>query len=203
MEYNKDEKSQMQPDVQAPQQNVTPDSPAAYGIHRFEANGTPVAGVFSGQPKPTLGIFESYKMFWQNYVNFSGRSRRSEYWWPTLINSVIGIVIYIIMMSAVNVPLEEIAKMNNDELTRVMIQSPGFIIGYLVLGLWSLAIFLPCISLAVRRLHDLNINGWWYATMLLNCLCGIASIVFIILFCMDSKPGTNEWGVSPKYPVAE
>ena len=201
MEYNKDEKSQMQPDVQAPQQNVTPDSPAAYGIHRFNPDGSPTKEFASTTTKPTLGIFESYKMFWQNYVNFSGRSRRSEYWWPTLINTVIALVIYIIMLSSINVPFEKMANMTNDEMVQVMMQSPGFLIGYLVLGLFCLVQFLPCIAVSVRRLHDLNINGWWYATMLLNCLCGIAGIVFFFLFMMDSKPGTNEWGVSPKYPA--
>ena len=80
MDYNKDEHSQMQPDVQNPQPKVTPDSPAAYGIHRFDTDGSPKEGVFSAKPKPTLGMWESYKLFWQNYVNFSGRSRRSEYW---------------------------------------------------------------------------------------------------------------------------
>ena len=199
MEYNKDEHSQPQPDIQPSQSNVTPDSPAAYGIHRFEMDGSPKEGVFSGQPKPMLGIWESYKLFWQNYVNFSGRSRRSEYWWPTLINTVIALVIYGIMIASIDAPLEKMANMSNDQMAEVMMQSPGFLIGYLVLILFGMATFLPCISCAVRRLHDLNINGWWYATMLLNCLCGIASIVFIFLFIQDSKPGTNEWGVSPKY----
>ena len=200
MDYNKDEHSQMQPDVQNPQPKVTPDSPAAYGIHRFEANGSPKEGVFSGQPKPTLGIWESYKLFWQNYVNFSGRSRRSEYWWPTLINSVISFVIYGIMMSMIDVPFVQMADMSQDQMTEVMLQSPGFIIGYIILCILGLVLFLPCISCAVRRLHDLNINGWWYATMLLStCTCGIVGIIFLILFTQDSKPGTNQWGVSPKY----
>lgn len=200
MDYNKDEHSQMQPDVQNPQPKVTPDSPAAYGIHRFDTDGSPKEGVFSAKPKPTLGMWESYKLFWQNYVNFSGRSRRSEYWWPTLINSVISFVIYGIMMSMIDVPFVQMADMSQDQMTEVMLQSPGFIIGYIILCILGLVLFLPCISCAVRRLHDLNINGWWYATMLLStCTCGIVGIIFLILFIQDSKPGTNQWGVSPKY----
>lgn len=31
----------------------------------------------------------SYKAFWQNYVNFSGRSTRADYWIPTIINAII------------------------------------------------------------------------------------------------------------------
>ena len=28
------------------------------------------------------------KLFWSNYVNFKGRSRRSEYWYATLWNLI-------------------------------------------------------------------------------------------------------------------
>ena len=199
MDYNKNEHSMSDPQVQ----NVTPDSPAAYGIRRFGTDGTSSSSFSdggNGGVNPTLGIWESYKLFWKNYTNFEGRSRRSEYWWPTLINTAIGIIFYFLMMGFTDVSFLDMADMDPEEFVGHMAGSAGYWLFMSINGLFSLAILLPCIACAVRRLHDLNISGWWYATMLLNC-CGIVSIVFIILFCMDSKPGTNEWGVSPKYKV--
>ena len=202
MDYNKDEHSQSQPDIQPVQPNVTPDSPAAYGIRRFDSDGNATSSFSGGNGgvNPTLGIWESYKLFWKNYTNFDGRSRRSEYWWPTLINSVIAIIFYCIMMGGSDFSLMDMAEMDPEELVGQMAGSAGYWLGMSLNSIFGLAILVPCISCAVRRLHDLNIDGWWYALMLLNC-CGIVSLVFIVLFCMDSKPGTNEWGVSPKYKV--
>lgn len=48
-----------------------------------------------------------------------------------------------------------------------------------------LAMFLPTISVAVRRLHDIGRSGWW----LLLSLIPIASIVFVFFMCLDSEEG--------------
>ncbi|WP_264758676.1 DUF805 domain-containing protein [Fructobacillus cardui] len=34
-------------------------------------------------------MFKAYKKFWQNYVNFNGRTTRADYWWFTLANTII------------------------------------------------------------------------------------------------------------------
>ena len=49
--------------------------------------------VYSGEPKPSVSIVEATKLYFMNYVNFSGRSRRSEYWWATLAIGLIGGII--------------------------------------------------------------------------------------------------------------
>lgn len=208
MSYNKDENSQFVQqtgqDPQTPAQGTTPDSPAAYGIHRFEPDSGMKQRSFTGGVAPAPSMWEAYKLFWQNYVDFSTRSRRSEFWWPTLINSVIGILLYAIMVGSIDVPLDELGKMEPEEVAQVLMQSGRYWVGSIPLYLFGLVTFLPCISLGVRRLHDLNYSGWWYALMLLNsCCCGIVVIVFLFIFAQDSKPGTNEWGPSPKYPVTE
>ena len=33
---------------------------------------------------PQVGFMKSFVLFWKNYVNFKGRSRRSEYWYMML-----------------------------------------------------------------------------------------------------------------------
>jgi uncharacterized membrane protein YhaH (DUF805 family) len=61
-------------------------------------------------------------------------------------------------------------------------------------GLFNLAVFIPGIAVAVRRLHDTGRSGWWY--LLVFTIIGI--IPLIIWFASDSQPGTNQWGPNPK-----
>jgi uncharacterized membrane protein YhaH (DUF805 family) len=60
---------------------------------------------------------------------------------------------------------------------------------------YGIAVLLPCLGVCVRRLHDIGKTGWW----LLICLVPIVGpIVFLVFMCLDSKPGTNEYGPNPK-----
>ena len=58
----------------------------------------------------------------------------------------------------------------------------------------ALAVFLPSLGVAVRRLHDVGRSGWW---ILLAFTC-IGGIVLIVWYCMDSQPGDNQYGPNPK-----
>ena len=49
--------------------------------------------VYTGEPKPSVSFFEAIKLYFMNYANFSGRSRRSEYWWASLAIAIIGGII--------------------------------------------------------------------------------------------------------------
>ena len=62
-----------------------------------------------------------------------------------------------------------------------------------VLFFWSI---IPGLAVAVRRLHDTGRSGWWY----LICLLPIIGWIwfFILVYCIDSQPGVNKWGVNPK-----
>lgn len=53
--------------------------------------------------------------------------------------------------------------------------------------LFSLATFIPCISSAVRRLHDTNHSGWWL----------IVPIYDIVLLVTKGNPGNNKYGPAP------
>ena len=61
--------------------------------------------------------------------------------------------------------------------------------------IWSLAILIPSIAIAVRRLHDIGKAGTWY---LLNLIPLVGSIILIVWFCKDSTED-NQWGPNPKY----
>jgi len=55
-------------------------------------------------------------------------------------------------------------------------------------NIYTLAVFLPALAVAVRRMHDTGRSGWWV----------IVPIVNLVLLCFDSQPQDNEYGACPK-----
>ena len=111
----------------------------------------------------------------QHYADFTGRARRSEYWYFVLFNFIVSILI--------GLSLGVIAGLLN---------VPALV--YLV-HLWSLAVFIPSLAVSVRRLHDIGRSGWW---LLLSLIPLVGAIILIIWHCTDSQPGTNQYGPNPK-----
>jgi uncharacterized membrane protein YhaH (DUF805 family) len=52
--------------------------------------------------------------------------------------------------------------------------------------------------LAVRRLHDVGVSGW-YALVLLVPVLNLPGLLLLLL--LPSKPGQNRWGVAPLQQV--
>lgn len=111
----------------------------------------------------------------RNYATFSGRARRSEYWYFVLFQLILLIVATI---------LDKIA---------------GTTIGLLPYGVFyfvvALALFLPGLAVAVRRLHDLGKSGWF---ILVGLIPIVGAIWLLVLMCTDSQAGENEYGANPK-----
>jgi len=105
----------------------------------------------------------------QKYTVFSGRARRAEFWMFTLINFIIGIVLYAVDMAI------------------------G--LGGVLQGLYSLATLLPSLAVGCRRLHDIGRSGWWLLIVLIPI---IGWIVLILWYAKDSDPGPNAYGPNPK-----
>lgn len=134
-------------------------------------------------------MIQAYIKMWKNAFNFSGRTSRADYWWTYLANFLAAIVIGVLAGI-----LSVVLSLISSDLVIV-----GEIIS-MILGIgYSLAMLIPSISLCIRRLHDIGKSGWIY---LLCCItsgcCGLGSIAFIVLTCMDSQPGTNQYGPNPK-----
>jgi uncharacterized membrane protein YhaH (DUF805 family) len=115
----------------------------------------------------------------KKYAVFNGRARRKEYWMFFLFNVIISIVLLIvdgiIGTSAV----------------------PGAL--GLLGGLYALALLIPGIAVAVRRLHDTGRSGWWILIGLVPFVGGIILIVFLV---QDGTPGDNQFGSNPKMVTA-
>ncbi|VAW61284.1 Integral membrane protein [hydrothermal vent metagenome] len=103
----------------------------------------------------------------KKYADFSGRARRQEYWMFVLIY----ILIYIALMVI-------------DSVTGMFILTP----------LFALAIIIPSISIAARRLHDTGRSGWWQLIAIIPLIGGIILLVFLVQDSHDE----NEYGPSPK-----
>jgi uncharacterized membrane protein YhaH (DUF805 family) len=108
----------------------------------------------------------------KQYATFSGRARRSEYWYFFLF--------YIIFTIGL-VFIDSLLGMSSN-------------LGILS-SLFALGMLLPSIAVSVRRLHDTDRSGWW---MLLCFVPLIGGIVLLVFFVQDSQAGANRFGESPK-----
>ncbi|MFV2020575.1 DUF805 domain-containing protein [Micromonospora sp. LOL_023] len=109
------------------------------------------------------------------YVGFSGRARRSEYWWFALFSLLVSIVTSIL----------DTALGTNFE------GSSNGVIGLIV----SLALLLPGPAVVVRRLHDTDRSGWW---ILIGLIPIIGWIVLLVFYVQNGTPGPNRFGPDPK-----
>ena len=101
------------------------------------------------------------------FVNFQGRASRSEFWWFALFVFLVCFVAIII----------------DDATNQSIVQSIA-----------GLALFLPSLSVQVRRLHDTDKSGWW---SLLDIIPLIGSIILLIICTLKGTPGTNRFGENP------
>lgn len=125
------------------------------------------------------------KVVFENYSNFKGRARRSEYWYFALANGLISILFIII--GAV------IGGVLGDAIT-------GLIIGYVLFGLYTLATLLPTLAVIARRLHDVGKSGWFYLVAFIPVVGGIW---ILILFCTEGNHGPNQYGPDPKNEIED
>ena len=123
-----------------------------------------------------MSFKESIVNVFQNYANFSGRARRSEYWYFTL---------FIFLVSAVLSGLNAAVFGTDAQMT----------IFTVIQSLFSLATLIPSIAVTVRRLHDIGKSGWFYFLILIPV---VGSIILLVWECKDSEPGTNAYGPNPK-----
>ncbi|CDX26012.1 conserved membrane hypothetical protein [Mesorhizobium sp. ORS 3324] len=117
-----------------------------------------------------------------NYVNFSGRARRKEFWgfclfWAIGLAVVIGV--------GVSVDLSRDDFEGGGDVPIVMLG---------LFALYVLATFLPWVALIVRRLHDLGLTGWLAILCFLPYVGGLATLVFALI---PSQFGDNKWGPMP------
>ena len=125
--------------------------------------------VVFGDLLPRVGFADAIKLGFNNYFTFSGRSRRSEYWYWALFYFLGSLVCQVL----------------------------DTIIGVGVLdSLFTLLILIPGLALGARRLHDIGKSGWW---QLLWFAIIVGWVILIIWNVRDSDQAPNSHGHNPKY----
>ncbi|MFC4870211.1 DUF805 domain-containing protein [Negadavirga shengliensis] len=119
----------------------------------------------NAQPQP----FDYYLDVMKNkFAQFTGRARRSEYWYFVLFNLLIGLGLVMID-----------AFMGTAFLNMI----------------YSLLVIVPGLAVSVRRLHDTGRSGWW---LLIGLVPIIGMIILIVFLVQDSHPYDNQYGPNPK-----
>jgi uncharacterized membrane protein YhaH (DUF805 family) len=111
----------------------------------------------------------------RKYTVFEGRSRRSEYWYFTLFNILISIVLNIV---------DRGIRTYDSKTTLGLLGT-----------IYALAVLIPGIAVGIRRLHDTNRSGWW---LLIAFIPLIGAIILIVFLAQDSDAGANQYGTNPK-----
>ena len=117
--------------------------------------------------KPMLGFMEAVKICFNKFFDFTGRARRSEYWWFCLFQILVSIPCTIL-----------------DELLDYAVGFSG------INTIASLALLFPALSVTWRRLHDTGRSGWWYG---ISCiLLAIGAIIGFIMVTVKSSSSFDD-----------
>lgn len=112
----------------------------------------------------------------RRYAQFSGRSRRKEYWMYTL---------FIVLVSLIAGAIDGALGLAGEA-------------GYGPLGgIFALATLVPSIAVGIRRLHDTDRSGWW---LLIALVPLIGAFVLLYFFVSEGTSGPNRFGEDPKNP---
>lgn len=111
-----------------------------------------------------------YIVAFKRYADFSGRSRRQEFWFFKLFDWLVSVGLIFTAVALRPAVETEIA----------------LVFMYLWIG-YYLGAYIPTIAVAVRRLHDTGHSGWWMIVPFYN----------IYLLFKKGDEGYNEYGEDP------
>lgn len=127
---------------------------------------------YSAHQPPSYNVstfFEAVRAFFAKYATFSGRANRPEYWYSTL---------FIFLANIISAIVDRVLIYDN--------------FGYdLMSPIVTLVLFIPSLSVSVRRLHDIDRTGWW---LLLGLIPILGWIVLIVFACQKGTAGANRFG---------
>ncbi|WP_020601258.1 DUF805 domain-containing protein [Spirosoma panaciterrae] len=113
-----------------------------------------------------VSLLDNYVAVLKKYNDFNGRARRSEYWYFFLVN--------VLVTQGLN-------------FINILIFNGSGLVGGLLM-LLNLAILVPSVAVAIRRMHDVGKSGWYALIPVYN----------LILACTEGSKGRNEYGNDPK-----
>ncbi len=117
-------------------------------------------------------MIEAYKKFWKGYVDFTGRSTPSDYWFAFSAHVLIFFASYLLLAVFQRMAVDEISLLTNE------------VIFLFIFFAYGVAAVLPSIALTVRRLRDAGYN-WLYIFIPLIPFVGIFILIFLL--CQPTK----------------
>lgn len=107
-----------------------------------------------------------------NTFSFDGRASRSEFWLFQLFCFVVGMGLFLISMA-----MHEVA--------------PAVSMLFLaLLAIFVLGTFVQNLALSIRRLHDINVSGWWWFI----CFLPLGGLVLLVMYAIPGTSGDNKYG---------
>lgn len=98
-----------------------------------------------------------------HYFDFNGRATRTQFWMFVLFSVILGIVLGLLSTLI------------------------GEKAGTVLLAVVNLALLLPSLGIAVRRLHDIGRSGWWILIGIIPVINLIGGIVLLVFYVLPSK----------------
>lgn len=145
----------------------------------------------------------------RRYADFAGRSRRMEYWSFALLNFLVsamllGPIYWVVFRNAfATAQAAQDGTFDASASSAFQFADHPVAMALAVLGgLWFLFAIIPGIAVAVRRLHDRDMSGWWYLGVIVASIIPliniVASIGFLVLMFLPGTNGPNRFGPDPK-----
>lgn len=120
----------------------------------------------------------------KRYFDFSGRSRRKEYW----MFQILYIILYIVA-GILDVQLGFATTTSTSEFGDGTASAGFNMQGGMLTVIVALAFLIPNIAVCVRRMHDNDKSGWWVLVPIYN---------LVVIWFMEGTKGPNRFGPDPK-----
>ncbi|MDO1604746.1 DUF805 domain-containing protein [Lactobacillus sp. YT155] len=147
---------------------------------------------------------KEYGMFWKNYVNFTGKSTRKEFWIARLVNFAVVLFIILMWIFYVYTTLMSVNKVYGLK-TALMI---SMLLNTWLPNFWTVVTIIPTWAVSIRRFRDAGIGWYWVVPIKISelvlarylgypnagILLAIVAIIEIILMCRPSKTVVSEAG---------
>lgn len=127
------------------------------------------------------------KVVFENYANFQGRARRSEYWYFVLANFLLTILILLPSLIL-------FGGFSENDFGGIFL---------LPITFYFLLMLLPTVAVSVRRLHDTGKSGWLYLLTIIPIVNAVGGIILLVFYFLESDTFTNEYGPNPKGTVID
>ena len=142
--------------------------------------------MYSQNVKPSMSLGESLTSVFKKYATFTGRARRSEFWWFSICYYGITFIFNLASLGFLAQTLSGEIPYNDPSYS--LFQMASVVVG--------LGLFLPALAVTVHRLHDIGKSGW---NILWSAIPLIGIIIVLVWMCQDSDVVANKYGESPKY----